>query len=98
MIYWTLARVPELSGLPRNERLRRWRAAYRRTFGHWQTWLALLMCVILSACAGWLGLTFGSSTLALVFGALGGGLGGLLFSQIAIRVARRHYADILSGR
>ena len=41
-IYWTLRSIPELSGLPSDERRRVWWDAYRKTTRHWQYWAGLV--------------------------------------------------------
>ena len=91
-IYWTLKSIPEFSQLSAKERGLAWRQAYRRTFSHWQTWVALAAS---GACTYWghhLGTVFGYPLLGV---AIGGGVGGAIFSQVAIYVARAHYRNIL---
>jgi hypothetical protein len=93
-IYWTLKSVPELSTLPRQERVRAWQRASLKTLRHWQTWLGLIAC---GACA-WLGSYVGASFGHPIVGAaLGGGIGGFISSQASIHVARLHYRDVLTG-
>lgn len=93
-IYWTLASIPELSGLSKSELRRRWQPAYRKAFGHWATWLALVTCAL---CAG-LGARYGLSMNMGMIGALAGGLfGGFVFFQVLIAITRTHYRAILLG-
>jgi hypothetical protein len=91
-IYWTLKSIPELSQLSSKERRLTWRQAYPRTYRHWQTWVGLAAC---GACAYFgcrLGFVFGHPVLG---AAIGGGIGGFIFSQASIYVARMHYKNIL---
>jgi hypothetical protein len=91
-IYWTLKSIPELAQLPRAERRRVWRHVYWKTFDHWQAWAGLFAC---GACAA-MGTLFGGLLGSGFIGAaMGGGVGGFIFSQAAIAVARRYYADLL---
>jgi hypothetical protein len=97
-IYWTLNQVPELAGASRQERGRRWRAAYRSSRRRWQVWLGRLVCGL---CAGG-GVAIGSAVSTPFLGGLvgacvGGGIGGFILSQVAIAVARRYQASTLRG-
>jgi hypothetical protein len=93
-IFWTLKSIPELGNMPARERRIVWRRAYRRTWHHWQTWVGLLACGI---CAG-LGSHFGAKVDHPMFGtAIGGVVGGLIFWQASVYVARLHYKDVLLG-
>ena len=93
-IFWTLKSIPELMNLPARERRIVWRRVYRRTWHHWQTWVGLLAGGI---CAG-LGSRLGAVVEHQIFGAMiGGGVGGLIFSQVSIYIARLHYRDVLLG-
>lgn len=97
-IYWTLKQVPELAGASRSERVRRWRAAYRRSFRHWETWAGLVVCVVCAEVGAALGDMLGTQPLGGMVGTgIGGGVGGLIFSQVVISVARRHYKSMLLG-
>ena len=97
-IYWTLKHIPELAYAPRSERGRRWRAAYRRTFRHWQTWAGLGACAACAGAAADIGQLLHPQFPGLMIAAgIGGGIGGFVFSQAAIRVARRHYRNELLG-
>lgn len=93
-IYWTLKSVPEFEGMTRAERGRAWRKAYVKTLKHWPVWLALISCGALAALGAVLGRDSG---LAIVGAGIGGGIGGMLFAQTAISVARTHYPHILRG-
>ena len=97
-IYWTLKQVPELADAPRGERGRRWRAAYKRSLRHWQTWAGLIVCGVCAGVGSALGGIIGAPPVgSLVGAAIGGGIGGFIFSQVAISVARRHYKSELLG-
>lgn len=94
-IFWTLKSIPELANLSARDRRACWRRAYRRTWRHWQTWAGLLACAI---CAG-LGALLGAFANQSVVGAMiGGGIGGFVFGQATVHVARLHYKNILLGR
>ncbi len=41
-IYWSYSSIPELSGLDKRERRRRWRRCCRQAFRHWQMWMLML--------------------------------------------------------
>jgi hypothetical protein len=47
---WTMDRItrsiPELAGIPKDERIRLWRLNARKAFRHWQTWLAVIFVVV----------------------------------------------------
>lgn len=88
-IYWTAKDIPELSQLPANERALAWRSVYRKTFRHWQTWAGLFACCACTIIGMYVSNPFGYH--AVVGAALGAGLGGFLFSQSTIYVARRYY-------
>jgi hypothetical protein len=93
-IYWTLKSIPELSQqLPKARRLT-WRRTYPRTLRHWQTWFGLAACGSLAYLGCRLGIFLGHP---LPYAAIGGGIGGFIFSQASIHVARLHYKSILLG-
>ncbi|MBB3059570.1 hypothetical protein [Microbulbifer rhizosphaerae] len=90
-IYWTLKSIPEFSALSIQERGARWRKVYTKCFRHWQTWLGLATCGFCVILGGHIGGVVG---MGLLGAALGGGIGGLIFSQAFIIVARRYYRNI----
>jgi hypothetical protein len=91
-IYGNLKSIPELSQLSSKERRLIWWRVAPRTYLHWQTWLGLTVCGACAYIGCRLGFAFGHPMLG---AAIGGGLGGVIFSQASIYVARRHYKDIL---
>jgi hypothetical protein len=94
-LFWTLKSIPELASLSARERRVTWRRAYRRTWRHWQTWAALLVCGI---CGG-LGALVGSLIHhPVLIAMIGGGVGGWVFSQVTVHIARAHYQNVLLGR
>jgi hypothetical protein len=93
-IYWTLKSIPELSQLSSAERSQAWRRVNHRTWRHWQTWVGLVACGALAGLGSYFGGTFGYP---LIGAAIGGALGGFIFSQASIHVARLHYKDALLG-
>jgi len=88
-IYWTLRNIPELSSVTAQERKRRWKQAYRSTFHHWETWVGL----ILSSVFGGIGAYYHQSLGTLI----GGFIGGFVYSQVSIWVARKYYRHFLLG-
>jgi len=93
-IYWTLRQIPELATLSRAERGLVWRRAYRKAFGHWQTWAGLAACGVLSGIGGYVGGLFGHSYIGAV---VGGGVGGFVFSQVLAHVVLGHYRHLLAA-
>ena len=93
-IYWTIKSIPELRDASKLERRRRWKRAYRKSFRHLTTWMALLLCALCGGAGAYYGQMAGSGVLGAM---LGGGFGGFIFSQASIAVARRHYQHILLG-
>ncbi len=94
-IYWTLKSIPELSDLSLAERNRRFARIRRKAFRHWQTWLGLLGCSVLSGIGSVLGGNLGHPFIG---AAIGGGVGGLIYFQALIHLARIYYLAILVGR
>jgi hypothetical protein len=94
-IFWTLKGIPELVSLNARDRRVHWRRACLRTWWHWQIWAGRLACAI---CAG-LGSLLGAVANQSVVGAMiGGGVGGFVFGQMTVHVARSHYKNVLLGR
>ncbi|HNR99956.1 MAG TPA: hypothetical protein PKX48_13315 [Planctomycetota bacterium] len=90
-IYWSLKQLPELAGLSRSERNRRWRAACWRSFRHWQIWVALAIAGLCSGAGTRVGAVLGRSFAFSLLGAgIGGAIGGFVFLQIATPVIRRY--------
>lgn len=93
-IYWTLKQIPELSSLSFQERGKRWRKAYKKSFRHWETWLGLICCGLCAAAGAWGGDVL---NIRLLGGGIGGAVGGLFLSQVILSVVLQHYRDILLG-
>ena len=93
-VFWTLKSIPELANLPARERRVYWRRAYRRSWRHWQTWAGLLACAMCAAVGAGLG-AYTTHPIAGVV--IGSGVGGFVFGQAAVRVARSHYRNVLLG-
>jgi len=88
-LYWSLKSIPELADLPADERGRLWRAAFWRTFRHWELWVAF---IVLNACAyvgSWLGSQVGHPSIGSIVGAA---LGGYIFGHVVIELARPYCA------
>jgi len=94
-IYWTLKSIPEFSDLSLAERNRSWARIRSKAFRHWQTWLGLLGCAMLSGIGSLLGEKWGHSSIG---AAIGGGVGGFVYFQALVHVARSYYLAILVGR
>lgn len=94
-IYWTLKSIPELRDASRSERRRRWRRVNRKAFNHITTWAALILCALCGGFGAYYGQIAGSGVLG---AALGGGIGGFMFSQVSIAVVRKHYRPFLLGK
>ncbi|MCW5300527.1 hypothetical protein DXT88_20360 [Herbaspirillum lusitanum] len=94
-IYWTLRQIPELASLSSTERSASWRRIYPKTFRHWQTWAGLINCAGLSGVGSYVGRSVGFSFIGTL---VGGGIGGLVFSQTAFYVARRYYKSDFLGK
>lgn len=88
-LYWSLKQIPEFSGLDRRQRLARWQAVSLRLHRHWQTWLGLLACALLSALGRSLGLGYPGTIVTALAGAQ-------CYCQACIYIARRHYRDLLA--
>ncbi len=98
-IYWGTNSIPELAGLSSNERNKVWRSCVWKCYTHWQTWLGLALCGAISGIgaivAGWLFPYVFSWQLLVV--ALFGGVGGLIFGQIAAHQVRPHLKAYLES-
>lgn len=94
-IFWTLKSIPELADLSTRDRRARWRRAYRLTWRHWQTWVALIAWVILAGLASRLGTIVGHPFVGVM---IGSGIGGFAFGQVPVYVARSHYKNVLLGQ
>lgn len=57
-IYLTLAAIPELTALSRNERRIAYYACRKRVAGHWQIWAGTILGALLGAALGALALYF----------------------------------------
>jgi hypothetical protein len=84
-IYWPLKSIPELSELSPAERRRMWRAAYWKTYRHWQTWVSLAGIGFFTAVGGHLGSLIDSQIVGV---AIGAGFGGFIFAQVTTEFAR----------
>jgi hypothetical protein len=95
-IYWNLKSIPEFSQMSSSEIKLKWKNIKFKIFRHWQTWFGLVGCGI---CAGlgsyFAALWWGSG---LIGAAIGGGLGGFLYSQTVIYVVRHYYRNTLLGK
>lgn len=86
-LYWTLKSIPELSQISSQERGRRWRIVYKSAFRHWETWVGLALIVFFVAT--------GSHFFGAIGATLMAALGGFIYGQIVIFVARKYYRHLL---
>jgi hypothetical protein len=92
---WTLKSIPELSDLSPAERNQFWARISRNSFRHWQTWLGLLGCGLIAAAGEVLGRQLGHPYIG---AAIGGGIGGFIYSQSVVYVARMHCLHVLAAK
>jgi hypothetical protein len=95
------AQISELRSLPKNRRNQAWRQIYGLSLGHWEVWAALAACIFLvvtgdaqgrTLLAPYLHSLFAGATVGAVTGAL---VGGLIFTNVVIYVARKYHSDAL---
>jgi hypothetical protein len=86
-IYWTLKSIPELSGVPREERVRAWRAVSWKAFRRWEGWAALAAIGV--------GIILGNILSRPIGGAIGGAIGSFVFSQVWVHFTRPYLRDYL---
>lgn len=92
--YWSLKSIPELAQRPSKERLAAWRRVYWATYRHWLTWLGLFIFVGCVLSGHYLGKWLEHSMLGSM---AGGGIGGWVFAQFSIHVARHNYGEALGS-
>ena len=90
-VYWTSKSIPELRGLNRKQRGRLWWRCYWKAYRHWQTWAGLIACGALAGLGVGIGQVVGIGRI--VGGAIGGGLGGFIFSQVLMETIRPHLRE-----
>jgi hypothetical protein len=96
-IYWSLSYLPELASLPKSERMRVWRSCHRKSFRHWQTWLALAACVLCGIAGGPVGgLIFSGAGMIFLCVAFGGGIGGAVYGHVATKMTAPYIREALS--
>jgi hypothetical protein len=99
--YWSLKSIPELSGLPPRERRRIWRAAYWKTFRHWQIWAAGIAILLFTLIGSWIDREWISPALVspdrqtLIGALIGTFLGGSIFTQVTSHLARPYIRERL---
>jgi hypothetical protein len=90
--YWSLKSIPELSGLSPSERKRAWRAAYWRSYLHWQTWVSAVGVGLFMMIGSHLGALIGYQ---FVGGLIGAAVGGFVFGQVSAEFARLYIQTFL---
>jgi len=91
-IYWTLKSIPELANLTARERRQRWRRISVRAYRHWQTWVAMVICVVITFSGSMVGYKYGHPTVGVIVGGL---VGGFVQAQAQVSVVLRFYKDVM---
>ena len=91
-VYLDLKNVPELSQLPREERRRRWRRVYPKTFRHWETWAGFLVLFVSVGLGSQIGASYGHTFIGSLVGCI---VGANVLRVTAINVARRYHREAL---
>ena len=87
-IYWSHKSIPELAGLPPDERHRVGRAGFWKAHRHWQVWVAVASFGVLIPIGADMGTLAGSQT----FGSLvAAGVASFLYSQVVTDYARPYF-------
>ncbi len=98
-IHWGFRSVPELAALPRRERRAVIRETLRKHVGEGRQWLYALPCGVGAMLAGWLGDEWGlGGAWVALLGALGGGIGAVVGTDLLIRRARPHFSRVIEAR
>lgn len=96
-IYWGFGSIPELADLPKKEQRRLWRRYCWSSFGHWQTWLAVLGMGVFGAIPGLLVPALDAAEfpapLFFVLSGVAGGIGGFFYSQVFTAMARPYLRE-----
>jgi len=96
-IYWTAKSIPELAELSPKERNKAWRACVWNCYKHWQTWLGLAICGFVAGTGACVGSLVANNVPPILMwhllivglcSGIGGGIGGLVFGQIATNQIR----------
>ena len=93
-IYWSLKSVPELAGMSKKERKVIWRRCYLKTFRNWQTWLAIVACLVFAGIGNIWGRILGSEIIGT---GIGGGIGGLIFGLVTAEMEGRNIREYLAS-
>lgn len=94
-LYWSFKSIPELADLPAGERGRLWRAAWWRTFRHWELWVAMIGLYACASVGRWLGSKVGHPSIGSIAGAA---LGGLIVGHVLTELARPYLRAELAKR
>jgi hypothetical protein len=87
-IYWSHKSIPELVGLPPDERHRVGRAGFWKAHRHWQVWVVVASYGFLIPIGADMGALAGSQTIGMLVAA---GVGGFLYSQVVTDYARPYF-------
>jgi hypothetical protein len=87
-IYWSHKSIPELAGLPPDERHRIWRAGFWKAHRHWQVWVVVASYGFLIPIGADMGALAGSQMIGMFVAA---GVGSFLYSQVVTDYARPYF-------
>ena len=96
-IYWRLKSIPELKGLPKDERKRIWRRCSGKALGHWKTQVCFVMVCLGVPASSMAWIVLGNDVLTFCVGLPFAMLLGAAAAHVFIRVTRA-YVLIERGR
>ncbi len=88
--YWSTPILAETAHLPKTERDRIFADCHAGSFSKWQTWLGMVVLCICIALGSYIGKSAGSGILG---AAMGGAVGGFIYSQFSIRAGLAKYRE-----
>ncbi len=91
-LYWSLKNIPELSYLSAQQKQMLWQKSSTKIFRSWYGWLGLLACFLCTSFGNFVGQFFDVSSLG---SAVGGGVGGFIYSQLNFNFLVKNYQHIL---
>ncbi len=97
-LYWKLRDIPELQPLTSSQQTEVWSATSSHRLKDPVVLSTMVICAILGGMGGALGSTFLSYAGLVVGVVIGGGIGSLIFWQVAIKRSRPHLANEIRSR
>jgi hypothetical protein len=91
-LHWSFTDMPEVSELSASERAHVWRVAWWRAHGRWPTWVGMIGVALFGYVGGIIGSAIGHQRTGEGIGTI---VGGLVYVQIALEVARSFVRDIV---